>query len=159
MISQFYLGDNEIVHLILSLQDTNNWSLRHLQLFLKTIFQTLCANLSVWNSYDDHYSLLSSSYYLHNELSQSLFLNARISVGYQIYYIRRRTGPQSRLRVFKGVKADSLFLEEYFLSKQNVKHPYLISLEFRSSLQIMPMPSMGFNSSRNKKKKKQMMLQ
>ncbi len=33
----------------------------------------------------------------------------------------------------KGVKADSLFLEEYFLSKQNVKHPYLISLVFRST--------------------------
>jgi hypothetical protein len=33
----------------------------------------------------------------------------------------------------KGVKADSLFLEEYFLSKQNVKHPYLINLEFRST--------------------------
>jgi len=93
MISQFYLGDKEIVHLILSLQDTNNWSLRRLQPFLKTIFQTLCANLSVSNSYHDHYSLLSSSYYLHN---------------------------------------DSLFLEEHFLSKQNVEHPYLISLEFRS---------------------------
>jgi chaperonin GroEL (HSP60 family) len=86
-------------------------------------------------------------------------LNVRISVGYQIYHIRRRTGHQSRLRVFKGVKADFLFLQEYFLSKQNVKHPYLISLEFRSSLPIMPMPSMGFSSSRNKKKKKQMMLQ
>jgi hypothetical protein len=33
---------------------------------------------------------------------------------------------------FLGVQADSLLLEEYFLSKQNVKHPYLISLEFRS---------------------------
>jgi hypothetical protein len=33
----------------------------------------------------------------------------------------------------KGVKTDSLFLEEYFLSKQNVKHPYLVSLEFRST--------------------------
>jgi hypothetical protein len=32
----------------------------------------------------------------------------------------------------KGVKTDSLFLEEYFLWKQNVKHPYLINLEFRS---------------------------
>jgi len=69
MISQFYLGDKEIVRLILSLQNTNNWSPRHLQLFLKTIFQTLCANLSVSNSYRDHYSLLSSSYYLHNEFS------------------------------------------------------------------------------------------
>ncbi len=29
-----------------------------------------------------------------------------------------------------GVKTD-LFLEEYFVFKQNVKHPYLISLEFR----------------------------
>lgn len=99
-ISRFYLGDKEIVHLILSLQDTNNWSLRHLQLFLKTIFQTLCVNLSVSNSYHDHYSFLSSSYYLHNEFSQSLFLNVRISVGYQIYYIRR-SGHQSRLRVFR----------------------------------------------------------
>jgi len=105
MISQFYLGDKEIVHLIPSLQDTNNWSLKHLQLFLKTIFQTLCANLSVSNSYHDHYSLLSSSYYLHNEFSQSLFLNVRINVGYQIYYIRRRTGHQSRLRVFKRGKS------------------------------------------------------
>jgi hypothetical protein len=95
---------------------------------------------------------------LHNEFSQSLFLKVRISVGYQTYYIRR-TGHQSRLRVFKGVKADSLFLEEYFLSKQNVKHPYLISLEFRSSLPIMPMPSMGFSSSRNNNNNKQMMLQ
>jgi hypothetical protein len=33
----------------------------------------------------------------------------------------------------KRVKIDSLFLEEYFLSKQNVKHPYLINLEFRST--------------------------
>ncbi len=105
MISQFYLGDKEIVYLILSLQDTNNWSLRHLQVFLKTIFQTLCANLSVSNSYHDHYSLSSSSYYLHNEFSQSLFLNVRISVGYQIYYIARRTGHQSRLRVFKRGKS------------------------------------------------------
>ncbi len=88
MISQFYLGDKEIVHLVLLLQDTNNWSLRHLQLFLKTFFQTLCANLSVFNSYHDRYSLLSSSYYLHNKFSQSLFLNVRISVRYQIYYIR-----------------------------------------------------------------------
>jgi hypothetical protein len=109
----------------------------------------------VSNSYNDNYSLLSSSYYLHNEFSQSLFLKVRISVGYQTYYIR--TGHQSRLRVFKGVKADSLFLE-YFLSKQNVKHPYLISLEFRSSLPILPMPSMGFSSSRNNNNK-QMMLE
>jgi hypothetical protein len=58
MISQFYLGDKEIVHLILSLQDTNNWSLRHLQLFLKTIFQTLCANLSVSNSYHEHFIVI-----------------------------------------------------------------------------------------------------
>jgi hypothetical protein len=36
MISQFYLGDKEIVYLILLLQETNNWSLRYLQLFLKT---------------------------------------------------------------------------------------------------------------------------
>jgi len=43
------------------------------------------------------------------------------------------TGHHSRLRVFKRGKTDSLFLEEYFLSKQNVKHPYLISLEFRST--------------------------
>jgi len=41
------------------------------------------------------------------------------------------TNPGSEF--WKGVKADSLFLEEYFLSKQNVKHPYLISLEFRST--------------------------
>jgi len=34
---------------------------------------------------------------------------------------------------FKGVKTDSLFLEEYFLWKQNVGHPYFINLEFRSS--------------------------
>jgi hypothetical protein len=33
----------------------------------------------------------------------------------------------------KGVKTDSLFLEEYFLSKLYVKHPYLINLEFRST--------------------------
>jgi hypothetical protein len=39
------------------------------------------------------------------------------------------TNPGSEF--WKGVEADSLFLEEYFLSKQNVKHPYLISLEFR----------------------------
>jgi hypothetical protein len=91
MISQFYLGDNEIVHLILSMQDTNNWSVRHLELFLKTIFQTLCANLRVSNSYHDHYLLLSSSYYLQNEFSKSLFLNVRISVGYQIItYIKGR---------------------------------------------------------------------
>jgi hypothetical protein len=46
---------------------------------------------------------------------------------------KKRTGsvntPGSEF--LKGVKTDSLFLEEYFLSKQNVKHPYLISLEFR----------------------------
>jgi hypothetical protein len=41
------------------------------------------------------------------------------------------TNPSSEF--LKGVKADSLFFEEYFLSKQNVKHPYLISLEFRST--------------------------
>jgi len=39
---------------------------------------------------------------------------------------KKRTGlvttPSSEF--FKGVKTDSLFLEEYFLSEQNVKHPY-----------------------------------
>jgi len=37
------------------------------------------------------------------------------------------------LEFLKGVKTDSLFVEEYFLSKPNVKHPYLINLEFRST--------------------------
>jgi hypothetical protein len=48
---------------------------------------------------------------------------------------KKRTGPVTTpgLEFLKGVKADSLFHEEYFLSKQNVKHPYLISLEFRST--------------------------
>jgi len=48
---------------------------------------------------------------------------------------KKRTGsvntPGSEF--LKGVKTDSLLLEEYFLSKQNVKHPYLINLEFRSA--------------------------
>jgi hypothetical protein len=41
------------------------------------------------------------------------------------------TNPGSEF--LEGVQADSLLLEEYFVSKQNVKHPYLISLEFRST--------------------------
>jgi hypothetical protein len=41
------------------------------------------------------------------------------------------TNPSSEF--LKGVKADSLLLEEYFPSNQNVKHPYLISLESRST--------------------------
>jgi hypothetical protein len=48
---------------------------------------------------------------------------------------KKRTGvvttPGSEF--LKGVKSDSLFLEECFVSKQNVNHPYLISLEFRST--------------------------
>jgi hypothetical protein len=52
-----------------------------------------------------------------------------------IYVRKKRTGlvttPGSEF--LKGVKTDSLFLEEYFLWKQNVEHPYLINLEFRSS--------------------------
>jgi len=48
---------------------------------------------------------------------------------------KKRTGlvttPGSEF--LKGVKTDSLFLEEYFLSKPNVNHSYLISLEFRST--------------------------
>jgi hypothetical protein len=48
---------------------------------------------------------------------------------------KRRTGlvttPGSEF--LEGVKTDSLFLEEYFLWKQNVEDPYLINLEFRSS--------------------------
>ncbi len=55
----------------------------------------------------------------------------------QVWFMcgKKRTGlvttPGSEF--LKGVKTDSLFLEEYFLSKQNVKHPYLINLEFRST--------------------------
>jgi hypothetical protein len=41
-----------------------------------------------------------------------------IYVGKKKYWI----GHHSRLRVLKGVKTDSLFVEEYFLSKPNVKH-------------------------------------
>jgi hypothetical protein len=48
---------------------------------------------------------------------------------------KRRTGfvttPGSEF--FKRVKTDSLFLEAYFLSKENVKHRYLINLELRST--------------------------
>jgi hypothetical protein len=43
------------------------------------------------------------------------------------------TNPGSEF--LKGVKADSLFFEEYFQvpTQKNVKRPYLISLEFRST--------------------------